>query len=38
MLLALDRMGATHTASPEEIATIDEALTQARGEFAATPK
>ncbi len=35
MLLALDRLGATCTASPEEIAAIDEALAQAeRGEFA----
>ena len=35
MLLALDRLGATYTASPEELAAIDEALAQAeRGEFA----
>ncbi len=35
MLLALDRLGATYTASPHELAAIDEALAQAkRGEFA----
>ena len=35
MLLALDRLGTTYTASPEELAAIDEALAQAeRGEFA----
>jgi len=35
MLLALDRLGATYTASAEELAAIDEALAQAeRGEFA----
>jgi len=35
LLLALDRLGATYTASPEELAAIDEALVQAeRGEFA----
>jgi predicted transcriptional regulator len=35
MLLALDRLGATYTASPDELAAIDEALAQAqRGEFA----
>jgi hypothetical protein len=35
MLLALDRLGPTHTASPDELAAIDEALAQAeRGEFA----
>ena len=35
MLLALDRLGATYVASPDELAAIDEALAQAaRGEFA----
>ena len=35
MLLALDRLGSTYTASTEELAAIDEALAQAeRGEFA----
>jgi hypothetical protein len=35
LLLALDRLGATYTASPEELAAIDEGLAQAeRGEFA----
>jgi len=35
MLLALDRLGSTYTASAEELAAIDEALAQAqRGEFA----
>ena len=35
MLLALDRLGATYTASPDELAAIDEALSQMqRGEFA----
>jgi hypothetical protein len=35
MLLALDRLGATYTASAEELAAIDEALAQTgRGEFA----
>jgi hypothetical protein len=35
MLLALDRLGATYTASTEELAAIDEALAQTeRGEFA----
>jgi hypothetical protein len=35
MLLALDRLGATYTASPDELAAIDEAFGQAeRGEFA----
>ena len=35
MLLALDRLGATYSATPEELAAIDEALAQAeRGEFA----
>jgi hypothetical protein len=35
MLLALDRLGTTYTASPDELAAVDEALTQAqRGEFA----
>ena len=35
MLLALDRLGATYKASPDELAAIDEALAQAqRGEFA----
>jgi len=36
MLLALDRLGATYTASADELAVIDEALAQMeRGEFAA---
>jgi predicted transcriptional regulator len=35
MLLALDRLGETYVASEDELAAIDEALTQARrGEFA----
>ena len=35
MLLALDRLGATYTASSDELAAIDEALAQTqRGEFA----
>jgi predicted transcriptional regulator len=35
MLLALDRLGATYTASADELAAIDEGLAQAqRGEFA----
>ena len=35
MLLALDRLGATYKASPDELAAIDAALAQAqRGEFA----
>ena len=35
MLLALDRLGASYTASADELAAIDEALAQAqRGEFA----
>jgi predicted transcriptional regulator len=35
MLLALDRLGATYDATPDELAAIDEALAQAeRGEFA----
>jgi hypothetical protein len=35
MLLALDRLGGTYTASPDELAAIDEAVAQAqRGEFA----
>ena len=35
VLLALDRLGATYTASADELAAIDEALAQAeRGEFA----
>ena len=35
MLLALDRMGATYNATPDELAAIDEALAQAeRGQFA----
>jgi predicted transcriptional regulator len=35
MLLALDRLGATYSASPDELAAVDEALAQAeRGEFA----
>jgi hypothetical protein len=36
MLLALDRLGATYTASSDELTAIDEALAQVqRGEFAA---
>jgi predicted transcriptional regulator len=35
MLLALDRLGMTYTASADELAAVDEALSQAeRGEFA----
>ena len=35
MLLALDRLGATYTASADELAAVDEALSQSeRGEFA----
>ena len=35
MLLALDRLGASYSASPEELAAIDEGLAQVeRGEFA----
>ena len=35
MLLALDRLGASYTASPDELAAIDQALAQVqRGEFA----
>lgn len=35
MLLALDRLGASYTASADELAAIDEALAQVRrGEFA----
>lgn len=35
MLLALDRLGSSYTASPEELTAIDEALGQVqRGEFA----
>jgi hypothetical protein len=35
MLLALDRLGTTYTASADELAAIDEALAQVQqGEFA----
>lgn len=34
MLLALDRLDATYTASPDELAAVDEALAQVqRGEY-----